>query len=78
MAQDNDTLRAARIAKGLSQVALAALTNVAQTTISAYESGILVPSPDVLQRMMLILCAPDAEDLGYKLESEPSVVRCQI
>ena len=44
-------IRAARLAAGLSQSALARRAQVSQPNLSAYENGRRAPSPDVLDRI---------------------------
>lgn len=59
-------LREARRAAGLSQVDLARLAGLRQSTISAYETGVAVPSADALTRLMVALGADTPEALGYR------------
>ena len=47
-----ELLRRARLAAGLTQAELAARSATSQATLSAYESGVKVPSADTLARVL--------------------------
>jgi len=55
-----DRLSQAREARGLSAVSLAEMIGVQSTNISKYESGRQSPSPDVMDKIVLVLNQPPA------------------
>jgi transcriptional regulator with XRE-family HTH domain len=66
-------LRAARLAKGLSQEECAERAEIKQTTLSTYERGLFVPPREVLLRLMSVLGEPAPEALGYRWRTEVGV-----
>jgi predicted nucleotidyltransferase len=52
---ESSLLRCARQLSGLSQVEAARLAGTAQSALSAYESGSKVPTPEVLERILVAL-----------------------
>jgi transcriptional regulator with XRE-family HTH domain len=66
-------LRKYRRARGVSQVELARRAGLRQSTISAYENGVAVPSRDALTRLISALGADGPEDLGYRFVATLSV-----
>lgn len=65
-------LRNLRKARTLSQAELAALADVSQQTLSKFERGLLVPTPDVQARLATILGVNRYE--AFPLVVEPEAV----
>ena len=68
-------LRALRMARGMSQRALADRLSLTSSVISAYENDIRMPSYDVLFRLASIFNCSCDELLGYKSKKDPSEMR---
>lgn len=65
MATSRSLLRAARVARGLTQEAVARLSGTSQPTLSAYERGTKAPTLPVVERIL--------HSLGYELDLQPLV-----
>ncbi|HKX39560.1 MAG TPA: helix-turn-helix transcriptional regulator [Burkholderiaceae bacterium] len=59
-------LRRLRRARGLKQAYVAALLEVDQSTVSRWESGALVPEPEVAQRALRSLAAAPSDDYALR------------
>lgn len=66
-------LRTYRRDRGISQAELARRAGLKQSTISAYERGLAVPSREALIRLISALGADGPEDLGYRFVATLSV-----
>lgn len=72
----SENLRALRMARGMSQRALADRLSLTSSVISAYENDIRMPSYDVLFRLASIFNCSCDELLGYK--SDKNLPEMQI
>ena len=61
-----DTIKKARIRKGISQEEMAAKIHVVRQTVSKYENDLSVPDADTLLRIAELLDVPVAELLGIR------------
>ena len=59
-------LRRLRRARGLKQAYVAALLGVDQSTVSRWESGALVPEPEVIERALCALSAAPSDDYALR------------
>lgn len=66
-----ENLKKARLKRGLSQKALAAALPMTQQGYCRYENGTAAPSPDVINRLSVLLGVPVAELLGE--EKTPTI-----
>lgn len=67
-----DNLKKARLKRGLSQKALAAALPMTQQGYCRYENGTAAPSPEIINRLAVLLGVPVAELLGD--EKTPTVM----
>lgn len=67
-------LRAARLAAGLSQSALARASGVSQPNLSAYENGRRVPTPAVVDRLTRAMRGRPSERLDRHRDAVRSLV----
>ena len=67
----NETIRARRKAKGLSQQELAVKLNVVRQTVSKWEQGLSVPDSSMLIALSEALETPVSALLGETPEEEP-------
>lgn len=71
-------LRRLRRARALKQAYVAALLDVDQSTVSRWESGALMPEPDVVERVLRVLADSRADDCALRRLVRSSSVPCHL
>src|SRR5258707_3567205 len=71
-------LRRLRRSRGLKQAYVAALLGVEQSTVSRWETGALVPDPDVAERALRLLGARPPDDCALRRLVRTSTVPCHL
>jgi transcriptional regulator with XRE-family HTH domain len=71
-------LRRLRRARALKQAYVAALLDVEQSTVSRWETGALVPDPDVAERALRLLGARPPDDCALRRLVRTSTVPCHL
>jgi transcriptional regulator with XRE-family HTH domain len=71
-------LRRLRRSRGLKQAYVAALLGVDQSTVSRWESGALVPEPELIERSLRLLAGAPTDDCALRRLVRSSSVPCHL